>query len=102
MCDRVRVCVWNEWNACVRVRVWSECEMRAWVCGCHRVCACAHTWTSSITHFMTGIDTREKGTLWLVWLRAARSTQRVLSFKNARARTAVIQVLTSRYCMVPY
>ena len=61
------------------------------VCVCHRVCAWAHTWTSSITHFITGIFTKEKGTLWLVWLRAARSTQRVLSFKNARARTAVSQ-----------
>ena len=40
VCDRVRVCVWNEWNACVRVRVWSECAMRVWwvcdVTGCAR------------------------------------------------------------------
>ena len=78
VCVVVCVCVWNEWNACVRVRVWSECEMRVWVSGCHRVCACAHTWTSSTIHFTTGI-TREKGTLLAGWLTSCRSTQRVLS-----------------------
>ena len=99
----VCVCEWNEWNACVRVRVWSECEMRVCVCVCVTGCARGRTLghrpspTSSLASY-----TREKGTLWLVWLRAARSTQRVLSFKNARARTAVNQVRTSRYCMVPY
>ena len=33
-CVLVCVCVWNEWNACVRVRVWNECEMRVCVCVC--------------------------------------------------------------------
>ena len=57
MCSCVRV---SGTRACVRVRVWNECEIRVCVCGCvcHRVCAWAHTWTSSITHFITGIFTK--------------------------------------------
>jgi len=68
-------------RACVRVRVWSECEC---VCACVCVCVtgCARGRTPGHRPSPTSSPAsslKEKGTLWLVWLRAARSTQRVLS-----------------------
>ena len=58
VCARVRVRV-ERGRACVCVcGVNVSACVRVCVCECHRVCAWAHTWTSSITHFITGIFTK--------------------------------------------